>query len=865
MKPDLRSLWQRVEPILDAAFELPVESRPSFLDAACSGSPTLRAAVERLIASAEDPDGLLDDPASLVRRVVADGAEAEPPALPAGARVGPYRILRELGSGGMGTVYLAERDDDQFRQTVALKLVRGGLEGDATLRGRFLEERQILATLQHPGIAGLHEGGVTGDGAPWFAMEYVDGVPIDRYAREQGLPLAARLRLFLQVCEAVHYAHQQLVVHRDLKPSNILVTPDGAVKLLDFGIAKLLDAGERRGNTLTRAGGQPFTPEYASPEQVLGQPIATASDGYSLGVVLYELLTGVRPVRFADRPVVDWGRIIREQEPAPPSTVAGAPRALRGDLDTILLKALRTEPERRYSSVEQLANDLQLYLRGLPVSARPDTWRYRSGKFLRRHRWGVAAALTIGVALAGGVVGINRQRRAAAREAARAGQVSAFLQSLFREADPMATGGRDVTAAELLSKGVHQVDSALAGQPAMQAQMLEIIGGIQFERGAYAVAESLDRRSIALTRSDPARDPAALNWRLTQLAWTLIYEGELLPADSLLEEAITLARAEGHGADSLLSQALSARGAVDMRLDRLDAAEAAYREAILIDQRLGLDSLRLADEFNDLGSVFISGQKLPQADSMLGLAYEVRRRRLGPDDGLTLITLVGQATLRYKRGDYPAAERMGRAALAGLRPIYPEGHTILSAALNNLANTLNAEGPSPEAEALMAEAVRMRVTSFGPDHPETLTSLCNLGRIRLNLGHLAGADSAYRAARARAHRTLGDDHLRTIVASDGLGAVLTAEHRYAEAEPLLRDALRRRQNAETRPGDLALSLRHLGALYQGTGRVAAARESYAQAADLSRQAIPPDSAGLAAADRSLRLLGGGVRAAENHR
>ena len=848
MSAEGRAFWQRVEPILDAAFELPVDSRPSYLDQACSGSPELRAAVERLIASAENPHSPLDSGAELVRQVVEEGAEPEEPALPEGARIGPYRILRKLGTGGMGTVYLAERDDAQFRQVVALKLVRGGLEGEAALRQRFLDERQILATLSHPGIAGLHEGGVTAEGVPWFAMEYVDGLPIDRYAQAQGLSLDVRLTLFLKVCDVVHYAHQQLVVHRDLKPSNILVTADGGVKLLDFGIAKLLDPATRGGGTLTRAGGQPFTPEYASPEQVFGQPISTATDTYSAGVVLYELLTGRRPIELAEASVVEWGRIIREAEPVAPSQVEGAPRALRGDLDTIILKAIRKEPERRYGSMEQLANDLRQYLKRLPVSARPDTWGYRSGKFLRRHRWAVAACLTISLAITGGVVGISRQRRAAAREAERANQVSAFLQSIFSAADPMSSGGREVTASELLTRGVRQVDSALAGQPAMQARMLEIIGGIQFERGVYAVAESLDRRSILLTRSDATHDPAVLSWRLTQLAWTLMYEDRHLEADSLLTEAIALARAEGEQGDSLLSQALAARGAARLRLERIEAGESAYRQAIAIDLRSGGDSLRLADEFNDLASVLTTAGKLDQADSMLGAAFEIRRRRLGPDDGLTLITQLGVATVRYKRGDYRAAEALDRAALPGLRKIYPDGHTILSAALNNLANAINAQAPNPEAEQLMAEAVRMRVRYYGVDHSETLTSLTSLGRIRLSLGMVAGADSAYRAALERARRTLGDDAARTVTARDGLGATLTMESRYAEAEPMLREALQRRQTPGTRPVELALTLRHLGALYARTGRRAAARESYQQAVELSRKAVPVDSVGVREAE-----------------
>jgi hypothetical protein len=291
---------------------------------------------------------------------------------------------------------------------------------------------------------------------------------------------------------------------------------------------------------------------------------------------------------------------------------------------------------------------------------------------------------------------------------------------------------------------------------------------------------------------------------------------------------------------------------VELRLERLAPAESAYREAIAVDLRSGGDSLRLADEFNDVATVLMTGQKLDQADSMLDAAYEIRRRRLGANDGLTLITQLGLATVRYKRGDYRGSEALNRAALPGLRTIYPDGHTILSAALNNLANAINAQGPSAEAERLMAEAVRMRVRYYGGDHSETLTSLSSLGRIRLSLGMLPGADSAYRAVLARAHRTMGDDAARTITARDGLGATLTAEGRFAEAEPLLREALERRQSPGVKAAELALTLRHLGALYARTGRQAAARESYQQAVELSRKAVPVDSVGLREAEIALK-------------
>ncbi len=433
--------WKAVEPLLERVLELEPERRAAFLDEGCSGDPDLRAAVERLLAACERAEPLLESPAPVVYSALL--APAPEPLAPAvGARLGPWRIVGEAGHGGMGVVYLAERADEQYRQQIALKVLRGGAF-DAHLARRFLEERQILASLNHPHIARLVDGGVTEEAVPWFAMEYVQGEPIDRYCDGRRLLVEQRLRLFLDVCDAVQYAHRSLVVHRDLKPSNILVTGDGQVKLLDFGIAKLIEGGQGGG----RAGGQEatgtglrlMTPEYASPEQVRGQPVSTASDVYSLGVVLYELLAAERPYRAGSGRDIE--QLILEHEPARPSQMAaraGSPpaaargttpdrlrRQLAGDLDTIVLTALRKEPGRRYPSVEQLASDVRRHLEGLPVSARRDTWAYRAGKFVRRSRVALVAGV-IGAALALGAVALLALRTSEPRriELGRATQVT---------------------------------------------------------------------------------------------------------------------------------------------------------------------------------------------------------------------------------------------------------------------------------------------------------------------------------------------------------------------------------------------------------------------------------------------------------
>lgn len=434
--------------LLDEALKQPPIERAAWLSSACGDDAELQHEVLSLLAAlADDPD-FIEAPALAGMNVLLS-ASADGDQSLAGARIGAWRIVQELGHGGMGAVYLAERADEQFRERVALKIVRRGMDTDFVLR-RFRHERQILASLHHPNIAQLYDGGTTDDGLPYFVMEYIAGEPINQYCDHQHLSTLERLKLFRIVCGAVHYAHQNLVIHRDIKPANILITADGTVKLLDFGIAKILnpDISQTLEKTATQV--RLMTPEYASPEQVRGEPITTATDVYSLGVLLYELLTGHRPYRLTSILPSDIEKVICEQEPTRPSTAisrneerltadgtstlitpeqvsqarAEPPdrlrRKLAGDLDNIVLMALRKEPQRRYASVEHLSEDIRRHLAGLPVTARPDTFGYRTGKFIRRHKAGVAAAALIALSLVAGLVGTIWQARRAQAAQARA-------------------------------------------------------------------------------------------------------------------------------------------------------------------------------------------------------------------------------------------------------------------------------------------------------------------------------------------------------------------------------------------------------------------------------------------------------------
>ena len=428
--------WARVKELFEAAVDLDPNQRAALLDKECGGDESLRAEIESLLKSDEQTDGFIEQPAfAIPRDLFPDNAE-EPVV---GRQFGAYQVIREIGRGGLGAVYLAARADDEYRKEVAIKLVRRGLDTEDILR-RFRNERQILAQLDHPNIARLIDGGTTDDGLPYFVMEYVNGVPINAYCDANALSTTERLKLFRKVCEAITYAHQNLVIHRDLKPSNILVTQEGEPKLLDFGIAKLLSTGDEL-FTQTIPALRVMTPEYASPEQVKGDMIATTSDVYSLGVLLYELLTGQRPYRLKTRTPEEIARAITEQEPERPSTAVakGAgnsktqipnPKLLRGDLDNIVLMAMRKEPARRYTSVGQFSEDIRRHLEQLPVRARKDTLRYRSEKFIRRHKVGVAAAALIALSLVGGIVATFWEARRATQQRDRAERRFADVRKL---------------------------------------------------------------------------------------------------------------------------------------------------------------------------------------------------------------------------------------------------------------------------------------------------------------------------------------------------------------------------------------------------------------------------------------------------
>jgi serine/threonine-protein kinase len=803
--PSTAAWWRQVFAVLDQALDLPAEGRESLVRRACEGDAALAAEVARLLAQA-DRASVLDTPAVEFAAPFLHDLPPEADASVSGARIGAYRILRELAHGGMGTVYLAERADEQYHQTVALKVLRGwNAESDRSVR-RFLEERQILASLEHPDIARLLDGGVTADGLPWFVMEYVEGIPIDRYCDTRRLNIDERLELFCRVCAAVQHAHRNLIVHRDLKPANILVTAVGGVKLLDFGIAKLLvadGAADARTATVERL----MTPLYASPEQVRGEAISTATDVYALGVLLNDLLTGRDPYLLTTREPSEIVRAILEREPQPPSAavllgdevadraqargsvVARLVRRLRGDLDTIVLTALQKEAGRRYGTAEQLEADVRRHLAGLPVTARPDSRLYRAQKFVRRNRIGVGLAagvallvLAFAVVTAVQSVRIRAQADRIAVERDRAEQVSTYLAGLFQTSDPFAGGGARLTARQILDSGATRIDRELASQPEARAQMLFEMGRAYFGLGVRDRARRFVETSLAIRRRTSSEPQIVVAQTLDFLGTVLVLQGEL------------------------------------------DDAERAYRDALA--QRRQLQGSRhpdVARSLNGLAGVLRSRARFREADSVSREAVTLDEAR-SDEHRLDLAqSLDGQARALWELADFAAAAQLYSRALMLRRQVLPDGHLEVAGSVVRLAMALGDAGQTAGADSLFRDGLAARRRALGGDHPDVIADEAEYARLLHRLRRDGEAERLYLRALSIARQRLPASHPLVATVLMGLGELRLDAGAPRAAEPLFREALAVRQ--------AALSQHHPGSAdaEQLVGAAALALGRYAEA------------------------------------
>ncbi len=742
--------WIRLQEIFDAAVELHGEERSNYLDRACVETPEVRLRVESLIASFEAETKLGD----LVGSAARQRLDVALPAL--GERIGPYRITAILGRGGMGVVYRATRDDAEYEKDVAIKVAAISLStGD--FRERFLRERQILANLDHPHIARLLDGGTTTDGLPFVVMEYVPGKPIDIFCADAALDRRARVRLMATVAKAVDYAHQHLVVHRDLKPDNILVTATGEPKLLDFGIAKALDP-EAKGlpGAQTIDGTRLMTPDYASPEQVRGQAITTATDTYQLGILLYQLLTGLRPFK----PTGSMG----ELERAICESIPPRPK-LDSDLDRILLHALEKEPSRRYASAGALQDDLERYLNGYPVRARSPSWSYLTVKFARRHRFSVAAASLFLLLLTSFAVGMAIFARRASQQARIANETTAFLLGLFEANDPEQGRGDKITARELLDKGANHLNDSADQDPVVQVRLLDSMGTIYNSLGASDKAKEMLEKSLRLRLERLPKDDVAESDTLARLADVETDLSHYDEAIQLSQRALAAYRRRfGNklgGEDERIPIRLARISSDYWEQDKMLQAEAYEREALELSTRLvGRHDPRTLEMIGDLGTIIdLEGKALqaePYYNEFLSAEQALSPRNL-PNLGLAWNY---NGWLHYRLGRFTESEQEMRNALALRIQAYGERHPVTAGAQTSLAYILLNRNKADEALSLATEAKETVATLYGPTHRETAFAEDSLGLALLAKGHTAVARRQFEAALAARRILLPPDHMQ---------------------------------------------------------------------------------------------------------
>jgi len=840
------ALFQRARARFEELIEHSETERGARLAALAQTDPQLAAAVGDLLAADAKAEGFLDQPAVPLAVHEWLAANSEEAAL--GQEIGPYRTVSLLGRGGMGEVYLAERADGHFQQRVALKLLKRGMDSDEILR-RFTRERQIVARLEHPHIARLLDGGQAPDGRPYFVMELVEGEPITHWCAARESPLDERLRLAVTCCQAVETAHRNLIVHRDLKPSNILVGADGEVKLLDFGIAKLLGQDEEE-TLLTRAGVNVLTPAYAAPEQILGGAVTTATDVYALGVVLYELVTGELPHdRRATTAVELAAKVSRETVELPSAAVrrraeagpARLARRLQGDLDTILLKALHRDPSRRYPSAAALAEDLNRHLAGKPVSARADTVGYRTAKFIERHRVGVAAAILVALSLVGGLAAALWQARTARAEARRAEEAQRFLTSVFLEADPDQAKGAQLTARDLLDRGAARVDGELADQPELRTEMQMLLGNVYFQLALYPEAQKLFAQALAIRKhyfdaSDPqlaesyravgkvihrqanydaARpfferalaldegrdDPVAAAETLNNFASLLRAKGDLAGSQRLAERAVALLSRNGTLDNQQLAKTLNNLALTLWKQKKNPAAVRTFERALAIHRKNEgeLSTLVAGTEDNialvlqDMGEVEAARAHNARAVAILERLYE----RPHPTLAGSLNTA---GVLAERRGDRQEAIRLYRRALSVYEQSVGADHPDVAYTLQNLGIALASGGDPAAALKLFERGLHIREKAYGPKHGDVASSLLDVGSAQRQMGDYAAAEATLRRSVAVFSEAVGPEHRRTATALLGLGEILTLSGRPKEAEPILRKCLEIRRT-QLKPGD----------------------------------------------------------------
>jgi Serine/threonine protein kinase len=804
----------------------------------------------------------------------------------AGQRLGPYRFVRRLGSGGMGEVWLAERADDEYQQRVAIKLVRAGIFS-AQVHSRLRMERQILASLQHPNIARLLDGGRASDGTPYLVLEYIDGEPIDVYCDRRRLRLDERIRLFQQVCATVHYAHQNLVVHRDLKPNNILITQDGTPKLLDFGIAKLLDPRQTPGTlAVTHFGYRVMTPTHASPEQVRGETITTASDIYVLGLLLYEILAGRRPFEFGGNTLSEIERTISECDPLTPSallartarsspelaqdiaacrstTVARLEKELRGDLDNIVMMAMHKDPQKRYGSAAQLAADLDRHLQGMPVAATSHTWTYRARKFVRRHALPVSAG-AVAVALLAVFATITfvqsqriaRERDVANAERTRAEQISSFLVELFELSDPSKSRGSQITARELLDIGARRVSIGLADQPETRSTLLQTIGFVYGSLGLYSDAAAMLGNALKSKIDVYGPEHLEVASAMVALAEAFIEQGAFDRAQTLLDDALEMQRKLA-GREALeTAETLLSRGRLSQRRGELAQAEILYHDSLGIYRKHGQErTTKAALVLSELAALHSYRSNYAEAARLYRTALDIDREQLGHEHPQVAKDLHNLAVMLHLQGNLAQAEPLYAEASELMQRILGESHPDTLDARSNYGRFLHRKGDLERAESVLSDALQANRNARGDSHPYVGHDLLSLAIVRMDRGAYAAARRDLDAALEIFRRSLPSEHPYVVSALVNIGRLQVETGDTAAAENTLREALAMASKFQPDDGPQAAAAK------SSLGRALLAQRRETDALPLLEQSLPilerahgPDAAIVARTREALAKL-----------
>ncbi len=906
---------RKIDQIIDGALRLEENEQENFIREACGNNQDLlKVALEyySFIIKADEQDflegGLGEYAYLLDKEAIQDQTESLSEQV-IGKIIGPYRIKEPIGEGGMGMVYLAERVDGEFDQSVAVKFVRGGLFSDY-MRKRFAIEKRILSKLDHPNIARLLDGGITNDGIPFLIMEYVEGLPLDEYCNENNIDFRDRIDLFLQICRAVQSAHSNLIIHRDLKPQNILVTSKGRVKVMDFGIAKFTDSDADEESVFRTSDGNFIASlGYAAPEQFRSEDPTLATDIYQLGLVLHKLLTGRLPYSVKECSPAEAELIICETKPAKPSSqIIGVkdddkwpvqPDQLKGDLDTIILKALQKEPGKRYGSAEMLAGDIERHLAGLPILARPATMRYRAGKFIKRHRKVLAAACLVIVGLVGIILHYTSQlaeeRDTAQYEAERAEAVNQFLIEVFETADPEVNRGEEISAGEMLNRGVDMA-ATLTSQPELQVDMLsaageiylslgdydsagdvieqsltqaqeiygdehEIVAGIKYSMGSvlksegnYKKAEQYILKALELQRQILGNKHPDIAASLNSLGNIRMGSGDYTTADDFFREALKIRRSEFGYAHPDVANSLSGLGNLARRVRNFDLAIDKHKEALEIQRNeLGDDHPSVAKSFSYLGITYGNSGDHKQAMEMFTEAYDILRTVYGDRHPAVVRDLNNIAVTQSRMGNYKQAQELYKKVIEIRKSILDSTHPDIARSYNNLGAVYRYTGNYQKARDMNEKALQIRRSALGNSHPDVANSLNHLGLILRQLGEYEKARAMHDEALEIRRYLFGDEDRSVATSLNNLGALLhtTGDHEQARLSYKEAIEIRRSVFGSDHPATATI-LNNLGVLLRDIGKYEQAHEVHEEALYIRQKALGDDHIHVA---RSLSNLG----------